>query len=674
MKRWQRVFGLGTIGVMAAAMVVPTMMSIAVVTPGTAFAADAEQTSAYLPVAPTRLADERDSSGLTVVDPLTFTVQIVGRAGIAEASAVAVTLTATAAEASGFVVAWATGTPRPTTSNLNLGRGETRANSAIVPVGADGTITVSTSAPAAVIVDVTGVFVPAESSTSGRFVPLAGSRLLDTRTSGALRPGAVVNVPLPPTVPADATSIVVTLTTSEGAVPGFLTAFPAGAGVPSSSTLNTDAAGQIRAVGAIVPVTAAGIDVLSSAGSSIIVDIAGYFTGASGADSADGLFVPIAPTRVLDTREQPAPIHRGGTVITPAFAGQAAVAMNLTITNTKGSGYLTSLPANTGIDPASVSSITSDRRNATVAAATIVAMSTDGVALTSSVTTHAIIDLFGYFTGSPTTATVVPPLGVDRNPKVAERPLSALLVGDSTMSGIRWYGDAQRALGGNVVYTHDLESCRRLYFLSCPGRENRLPPTTVEAIDALVAAGRRFDVVVVQTGYNDSPAAFGESFDHTVAAARRTGAEQIIWLNYRVGASYVNFQFNQTAGNGYGIINQILIDKLLTGSYPDVILADYDRYTRTADHWFVPDGVHFTATGSFGTADYISRYIAAVNNEPCPSAYAPGLPIEAVCSTPDSHPLVDSIGMSGGDPNALLCLEMGSDRRVVCRRDHHLDD
>ena len=637
-------------------------------------AAPTAATSAYVPVTPTRLADERDGTGLRVVDGRSFTVQVVGRAGITNASSVAVIITATNASADGFVVAWASGSPRPSTSNLNLGRGETRANSAIVPVGDDGSITVSTSAAADVVVDVTGVFVPAGSATSGRFVPLTTKRLIDSRSSGSLSPGSVVNVPLPANVPADATSIVVTLTTSAGRVPGFLTAYPAGAVRPNSSTLNTDAPGQIRAVGSIVPVSAGGIDVLTSGGSSVIVDISGYFTGAAGASSTDGLFVPTAPTRALDTRVSGVPVHRGGTVTIDALADQAAVAMNVTITITKGAGYATALPAHVGIDPNSVSSITSDRRNTTIAAAGIAPLSTGGLSLSSSVTTHAIVDVFGYFTGTPLTATVPAPSPAAANPAVPERPLSALLVGDSTMAGIRWYGDAQRALGGNVVYTHDLESCRRLYFLSCPGRENRLPPTAVEAIDGLVAAGRRFDVVVVQTGYNDAPSAFAESFERTVAAARRTGAEQIIWLNYRVGVSYVNFQFNRAAGNGYDVINQILVDKISSGLYPDVILADYDRYTRTAHHWFTPDGVHFTATGSFGTADYISRYIAAVNSEPCPSPYAPGLAIEPVCSIPDSHPVVDSIGMLGGDPNALLCLEMGTSRQISCRRDHHLDD
>lgn len=631
-------------------------------------------TASFVPVTPTRLADERDGFGVTVVDPLTFTVAIVGRVGISAASAVAVTLTATDASAGGFVVAWATGTQRPSTSNLNFSRGEIRANSAIVPVGTDGTITVSTSIAASVVVDVTGVFVAAESATSGRFVPTATRRAVDSRLTGTLTRGATVRVPLPAEVPADATAVLATVTTSDGPTAGFLTAFPAGTAMPNSSTLNTDGAAQIRAVGAIVPVSVDGIDVFSSSGSAVIVDIAGYFTGDSAASSADGLFVATNPTRLLDTRSGGTPIHRGGTIAQPAATGFAAVAMNLTITATKSAGFVTALPADTGIDPTTVSTINSDRRNTTTAAASVVSLSTTGLSLSSSMTTDAVIDVFGYFTGKPVLATVVPPADVERNRPTTEAPLRALFVGDSTMTGIRWYGDSQRALGGNVVYSFDMESCRRLFVLSCPGRENRLPSTTVEAIDSLVASGRRFDVVVIQTGYNDEPAMFAESFDHTVEAARRTGAEQIIWLNYRSGASYVNFQFNQAAGNGYGTINQILASKLTGDQNRDVILADYDHYTRAANHWFVPDGVHFTATGSFGTADYIARYIAAVNNEPCPRPYVTGVAVEAVCSIPDGHPVVDAIGMLGGDPNARLCLEMGSDRRVVCRRDHHLDD
>mgnify|MGYP003483235098 CR=1 FL=1 len=79
------------------------------------------------------------------------------------------------------VAAWPAGTGRPTTSTVNARRGAAVANSAIIPLGVDGSIDLFAPATVAMIVDVSAVFVPAASSRAGRFVPLPPTRLLDTR-------------------------------------------------------------------------------------------------------------------------------------------------------------------------------------------------------------------------------------------------------------------------------------------------------------------------------------------------------------------------------------------------------------------------------------------------------------------------------------------------------------
>ena len=56
-------------------------------------------------------------------------------------------------------------------------------------------------------------------------------------------------------------------------------------------------------------------------GGHVVVDITGWFTGATAAASSEGLFTPVDPTRLLDTRTTTAPatgtpLHRGGKVAT----------------------------------------------------------------------------------------------------------------------------------------------------------------------------------------------------------------------------------------------------------------------------------------------------------------------------------------------------------------------
>ena len=79
--------------------------------------------------------------------------------------------------------------------------------------------------------------------------------------------------------------------------------------------------------------------------------MSGYFTDESAEDTDDGLFVPIAPERLLDTRNAGAQVPAGGTtdfavtgrVGIPSTAN--AVALNLTAVRSLGSGFVTGWPS-----------------------------------------------------------------------------------------------------------------------------------------------------------------------------------------------------------------------------------------------------------------------------------------------------------------------------------------
>lgn len=371
--------------------------------------------SAYSPVVPCRLFDSRDG-GTKVQTNQTVTIQVSGRCGTpAGATAAAVTLTVTSAEQRGYLTAWqGGGITAPTSSNLNWLPGDTRANGGIIPLAADGTLAIRVSSATHVIVDVGGVFSPTGTTSAGRFVAAAPSRILDTRTSGIAAADTTTLVPLPVGVPADATAVAATVTLVQATGPGFVAVFPAGGDRPNASTVNSSAAGQTRAAGAVLPISPSGLAVYASRDAHVLIDIGGYFTGPSAAASHTGLFVPITPTRLLDTRTGEMLYTSGSmaldyTTVTGTTA--AAVVGNWTSTEATGHGYLSAWPSRTTLPTASV---TNYRPGDTAASMSITATSAAGVSLYASVSTHTVADIFGYFTGTPI-ADPSPPQHVEAN-------------------------------------------------------------------------------------------------------------------------------------------------------------------------------------------------------------------------------------------------------------------
>ena len=122
--------------------------------------------SSFYTVTPCRVADTRDPAGpfgapaLAAGTERTFT--IAGRCGIpATATAVSFNITVTGPTAFGHLSLYPGGTSTPLVSAINFRAGQTRANNAIVPLGAGGTLAVSNGQPTGTtefIIDVNGYF------------------------------------------------------------------------------------------------------------------------------------------------------------------------------------------------------------------------------------------------------------------------------------------------------------------------------------------------------------------------------------------------------------------------------------------------------------------------------------------------------------------------------------
>lgn len=591
--------------------------------PAVASVASPNGASALVPVGPLRLADTRQAPcGCRRLDDHTIRVTVADRARIeGDVVAVAITVTALPTTFDGFVTVFPSGDPRPVVSTVNTRPDRVVANAAVVPTGVDGAIDVYGLRGGDVVIDLSAVFVATEDAAAGRFVPIGPLRAVDTRTAappaGALGPGDELVVPLPSGVAPDATALVVNITSVGDAAPGHLSVRPVDAPPAATSVLNTTGSGAAVAASTIVPVARDGFVVSSFGGGHVVVDVLGWFTGPSAARSRDGLFVPIAPTRLVDTRARPDRLHAGGTIeLAPPVVGAAAVVTNVTAVTADAAGFVTAYPAGTPFPP--TSTVNPSFWNHTVANLAITGASERGLAYTSLRGADLVVDASGWFTGTPATATGPVRPNRHRTPRV-------LVVGDSTLVAISLFPDSFGGFRG-VEIVYDAMSCRRLSRPSCNSNVTGVTPNT--AVEAILTTPGELDVVVVKTGYNDWFDDLRPDVDAVVRAARSKGAHTVLWQTYN--------QLRRSANGAEAMRenNRQLREIITRSAYPDVLIADWAVYSAGRDDWFW-DGIHMTREGSFAQADYISRWVAAIEHRACPAPWSVGGPVVDPCVPPE---------------------------------------
>lgn len=113
-------------------------------------------------VSPTRILDTRTTNGghnAPFNAGETFTLPVLGRGAVPMSGVAAIfgNLTIVATTGGGYVTLYASGSPRPTASNINFNPGQVIANTFLVPLGPDGSISIySYPAGVNVIIDVQG--------------------------------------------------------------------------------------------------------------------------------------------------------------------------------------------------------------------------------------------------------------------------------------------------------------------------------------------------------------------------------------------------------------------------------------------------------------------------------------------------------------------------------------
>jgi hypothetical protein len=402
--------------------------SVLTSTPAHIASAAAAATSSYVAVAPTRVLDSRIGLGVParLAGGSSFVLHIGGVAPVpAGASAVVLNVTATNPSGPGFVSAWPADKSRPTTSVINFeSPGQTIANLVTVPMDSAGGVGFFAQTATDLIADVQGYYIPAQSSSAGRFTPMTPARVLDTRLPNAIHtgivgPGQSVDIDFRPLgVAADAVAVVLNVTVTDAIGAGFWTAFATGTQRPVASNLNVTTPGQTIANQVIAPVAGGAATLFSQSGGSLIVDISGYYTGASAGVGTEGLFVPVSPYRLIDTRDPanggPYKPSAGTTVAVPVggragipLTGAAAVVVNATVTNTNGPGYFTLWPA--GTTRPVVSNLNGEHANQTIANHVTTPITSTGFDFFTQSGSDLLADVTGWFTGPPPAPIPLPP-------------------------------------------------------------------------------------------------------------------------------------------------------------------------------------------------------------------------------------------------------------------------
>jgi len=233
----------------------------------------------FYPLTPCRIADTRLTSAPLQgwvsrnFSPLTSSCPIPP-----SAQAYSLNMTAIPIAAIGYLTTWPAGLPQPLASTLNTSTLEVTANAAIVPAGTNGEVTVLSSDPTHLVIDIDGYFAPAIASGALSLFSVTPCRALDTRlTSGPI--SGTVAIPIAGSacqVSTTAQAYVLNATVVPTTSLGFLSLWQDGAPFPLSSLLNADDRAVTSNMG-IIPTTNGSVDTMPSSGTQLIIDISAYF-------------------------------------------------------------------------------------------------------------------------------------------------------------------------------------------------------------------------------------------------------------------------------------------------------------------------------------------------------------------------------------------------------------
>jgi uncharacterized protein (DUF1501 family) len=362
----------------------------------------------FVSMNPLRMFDTRDGSGGRL-GPInageTWPFAIRGQFGVpADAVAVAINLTAVDATMGTYVTAWPGGQMRPLASTLNPVPGLAVPNLAIVRLGSAGDVNFyNNSGTVNLLADVVGYF---RDGTSVGMAPLAPSRLLDTREGiGQLGAGQTYDLQVAGRggVSDKPQAVALNVTVTQPTAGSFLTVWPSGEPKPFASSVNMVPGQTVPNMVLSRVGTNGKVSIYNNSGSTdVVVDVLGCFDG-----DANGRFISLSPSRVLDTREgkgaPKAPVGQTplqltllGQIGVPS-SGVSGVMMNVTAVAPTANTFITVYPTGTDRPLASNLNVSGGQ---VIPNMVLARLGSDGTVLmyNNSGVVDLVADVVGYFT------------------------------------------------------------------------------------------------------------------------------------------------------------------------------------------------------------------------------------------------------------------------------------
>ena len=161
------------------------------------------------------------------------------------------------------------------------------------------------------------------------------------------------------------------------------------------------------------------------------------------------------------------------------------------------------------------------------------------------------------------------------------------MFGDSVATGLYWE-PANVILSAGIDLDLRAIACQRTEGDSCNIGNGR-PATVLE--DAAGLGSGIGPTVIMAGGYDDYSDQFTQDIADALAAFSSAGVKQVFWLTLR------------EAHHPYIDMNGDL--QAEAAQHPQLIVLDWNMYSRSHDDWVQPDGLHLTPDGAIAMATFI---------------------------------------------------------------------
>jgi peptidoglycan/LPS O-acetylase OafA/YrhL len=240
------------------------------------------------------------------------------------------------------------------------------------------------------------------------------------------------------------------------------------------------------------------------------------------------------------------------------------------------------------------------------------------------------------------------------------KPVNVLLLGDSTMAGLRWFEEGTKTLRG-FTYTLDAESCRRISEWSCYGREKRTPKNVISVLENTTEA---FDAVVLMAGYDSSAKRIGDEYKDLIDVVRAKNLKMIV-LTYKESL-YFPASGSRGKRSVYAEFNAVVRD-VVAREPQHFVLADWNAYSSGQKSWFRPDGIHLNIDGTLALGAFISTAVAESADNPCP--FASVYPCTYANNLPQATDFLTEFNVADTE---MHCYEDGDSRKKTCTTDRRI--